>query len=40
VSITVNDDFYGAGIDQVVVSLPDSLAAGKLFARLNVTTAP
>jgi len=40
VSITVNDDFYGAGIDQVVVSLPDSLAAGKLFARLSVTTTP
>jgi hypothetical protein len=41
VSITVNDDFYGAGIDQVVVSLPDSLAPeSKLFARLKVTMVP
>jgi autotransporter-associated beta strand protein len=41
VSITVNDDFYGAGIDQVVVSLPESLAPeSKLFARLKVTMVP
>jgi autotransporter-associated beta strand protein len=41
VTITVTDDHYGTGIDRVVVSLPESLADGsKLFARLNVTTAP
>ncbi len=36
VSIVVTDDFYGAGIDRVVVSIPQALATGqKLFARLN-----
>lgn len=37
VVITVNDDFYSVplGIDQVIVSLPDSLEmGGKIFARL------
>lgn len=37
VSIEVNDDLYGDGIDQVVVTLPFSLAVdGKIFARLKV----
>lgn len=41
VTITVTDDDYGTGIDRVVVSLPNSLAPdGKLFARLNVSSAP
>lgn len=41
VSIVVTDDFYGEGIDRVVVTLPTSLAADdKLFARLNVRFAP
>ena len=39
VVITVDNDFYGAGVDRVVVSLPNGLAVdGRLFARLNVTT--
>lgn len=38
VTITVTDNFYAAGIDRVVVSIPQSLASGqKLFARLNAT---
>ena len=41
VSIVVTDDFYGVGIDRVVVTLPKSLATeDKLFARLNVRFAP
>jgi hypothetical protein len=35
------NDFYGAGVDRVVVSLPDSLASGgQLFARLKVSGLP
>lgn len=35
VVITETNDFYGAGVDKVVVSIPRSLAVGdKLFARL------
>ncbi|QJE98713.1 beta strand repeat-containing protein [Luteolibacter luteus] len=35
VVITVTNDFYGTGVDRVVVSIPRSLAVGqKLFARL------
>jgi hypothetical protein len=41
VAIVENDNFYGPGIDQVVVTLPDSLAVnGMLFARLKVTITP
>ena len=41
VSIVVTDDFYGEGVDRVVVSLPISLATdAKLFARLKVGFAP
>jgi hypothetical protein len=41
VSIMENDDFYDVGIDQVVVTLPASLAVdGKLFARLKVSGLP
>jgi autotransporter-associated beta strand protein len=37
VTIVENDDFYGPGIDQVVVNLRSSLAVnGKLFTRLKV----
>ena len=37
VVITVTNDFYGTGVDRVVVSIPRSLAVGqKLFARLVV----
>ena len=38
VTINVIDDGFEAGIDQVEVFLPDSLAVdGRLFARLTVT---
>ncbi|MEN8843096.1 MAG: autotransporter-associated beta strand repeat-containing protein [Lentimonas sp.] len=38
VDITVNDEFYDDGIDQVIVTLPSSLAVdGKIFARLATT---
>ncbi len=41
VTIAVTNDFYGVGIDRVVVSLPDTLATDdKIFARLKVTVAP
>jgi autotransporter-associated beta strand protein len=41
VTIVENDDVYGFGIDQVIVTLPSSLAAnGRLFARLMVTITP
>ncbi|MEJ6568429.1 MAG: hypothetical protein QNK83_11830 [Akkermansiaceae bacterium] len=41
VTIVVTDDFYEAGIDRVVVSLPISLATeGTLYARLRVRIAP
>ena len=37
VTVTVAEDFYGSGIDRVLVSLPDSLTSeGKLFVRLFV----
>ena len=37
VTITVADDFHGAGIDKVTVSIPKTLAtSGKMFARLQV----
>ena len=38
--VTINSftDFYGPGIDKVVVSIPQSLATdSKLYARLKVT---
>ena len=36
VTITVDDDFHGAGIDRVSVAIPRALAAGgRLFARLR-----
>ena len=36
VIITPSDDFYGAGIDKVVVKINRNVAiGGKLFARLN-----
>lgn len=39
VAITVTEDFYGSGIDRVLVNLPDSLTSGKkLFARVKVIT--
>ena len=38
VTITVTDDGFEAGVDQVAVFLPDSLAVdGRLFARLALT---
>ena len=38
VTITVTDDGFEAGVDQVAVFLPDSLAVdGRLFARLVLT---
>jgi hypothetical protein len=38
VTIVENDNFYGPGIDQVIVSLPPNLAVnGRIFARLKVT---
>lgn len=38
VSIVVDDDDFGPGIDRVTVSIPQALATGgKLFARLKVT---
>ncbi len=41
VTFVVTDDFYEAGIDRVVVSLPISLATeGALYARLTVRIAP
>lgn len=41
VTITVTENFYGDGIDRVGVNLPSSLALeGKIFVRLNVSTAP
>ena len=40
VTVTVTDDGFEAGVDQVDVFLPDSLAVdGRLFARLTVTPA-
>ena len=40
VTITVTDDGFEVGVDQVEVFLPDSLAVdGRLFARLTVTPA-
>lgn len=39
--ITVSDDFYGTGVDQVEVKLHQTLAIeGRLFARLRVLTEP
>jgi len=39
ISITSSNDYYGTGIDQVVVSIPKSLGSGaKLFTRLKVST--
>lgn len=36
VVVTVTNDFYGTGVDRVVVAIPRSLAVGqKLFARLT-----
>jgi hypothetical protein len=41
VSIVADDDFHGAGIDRVVVTVPAALAVdGKLFARLKVSGLP
>ena len=41
VTVTVADDGFEARVDQVDVSLPDSLAVdGRLFARLSLTPAP
>jgi hypothetical protein len=38
VTITETNDGFGAGVDQVDVSIPKSLAVdSKLFARLKVT---
>ena len=38
VTITVTDDGFEAGVDQVAVFLPNSLAVdGRLFARLALT---
>jgi hypothetical protein len=40
VTITGDDDFFGANIDRVTVFLPDTLAVdGKLFARLAIEPA-
>jgi len=40
VAITVDDDFYGAGIDRVTALIPRTLAAdARMFARLQVTVA-
>ena len=37
VTVTVSENFYGSGIDRVVVSLPDSVALErKLFVRLSL----
>ena len=41
VSIETTDEFYGEGIDQVVVTVPTALSSeGKIFARLRVTGFP
>ena len=38
ISVAETDDYYGPGVDRVMVTIPKSLAVGsKIFARLNVT---